>query len=215
MGSTISLRSDVAKANRLKTVQALINGGLDLDDNYFMCRLNFRRHVGKSKLEDLFDKKLWPVDACEMLHVAAVDGDLGLVNMLIESGVPLNTTTKIEGYTVTHTAAISRDIGVLKAVVAARAPVNEKDREEASPLAAASSINFPEGVDFLMESDAVLATEDVRVTPPSSWPRTPTMTPRRTSSSRPASPPTSTTPTTASPCCTWPQPSSRRRRHTR
>ncbi len=162
MGSTMSLRSDLAKENRLKTVQALINGGLDLDDNYFMCRLNFRRHVGKSKLEDLFDKKLWSADACEMLHVAAVDGDLGLVNMLIEAGVPVNTTTKIEGYTVTHTAALSRDIGVLKAVVAAGAPVNEKDREEASPLATASSINFPEGVDFLMESDAILATQDVK-----------------------------------------------------
>ena len=162
MGSTMSLRSQVAKKNRLKTIQALINGGLTLDDNYFMCRLNFRRHVGKSKLENLFDKKLWAADACEMLHVATIDGDLELVNALVDAGVALNTTTKIEGYTVTHCAALSRDIGVLKAVVAAGAPINEKDREEATPLAAASSINFPEGVTFLMDSEAIVATQDAK-----------------------------------------------------
>lgn len=162
MGSTMSLRSQIAKKNRLKTIQALINGGLTLDDNYFMCRLNFRRHVGKSKLENLFDKKLWAADACEMLHVATIDGDLELVNALVDAGVALNTTTKIEGYTVTHCAALSRDIGVLKAVVAAGAPINEKDREEATPLAAASSINFPEGVTFLMDSEAIVATQDAK-----------------------------------------------------
>ena len=160
MSNTMALRSEKAKGKRLKTIDALINGGLKLEENYFMCRLNFRRHVGKARMEDLFKKNLWASDACEMLHVATNDADIELTKTLLKAGVLTNTTTKVEGYTPTHTAALSRNLEVLKLVVEAGAPLEDKDKEDSTPLATAASIGFSAGVEYLMEKNVIPSTLD-------------------------------------------------------
>lgn len=112
---------------------------------------------GASILKILIAKTLENVDALNNYHVspimfAAMQGELKIVNILLEYGPNLETVDLYYGKSCLHWAALKGHVLIVKALIAKNAKVNSLDKHDQTPLISASWKGYYDVAQVLLEN---------------------------------------------------------------
>ena len=129
---------------------------VDPEDYFYDEEINRFEEMFKS---DDIDLEYLSSDRCNVLHYAAMTGDLDRVKLLLEKGADVNLADKYDR-TPLHFAASSDNLELVKYLVEQGADVNAKDNEESSVLHEAAFSRNLELVKYLVEQGADINAKD-------------------------------------------------------